>query len=35
MVNELFQIQFSIGKFYKDKVICDIVDMNVCHLLLG
>ena len=26
---------FSIGKNYKDEVWCDVVPMDVCHLLLG
>ncbi|XP_074314229.1 uncharacterized protein LOC141649438 [Silene latifolia] len=27
-------VSFSIGKVYKDEVICDLVPMDVCHLLL-
>lgn len=26
---------FSIGKLYKDEVVCDVVNMDACHLLLG
>jgi len=26
---------FSIGAIYKDQVWCDVVSMDVCHLLLG
>ena len=28
-------IKFSIGKTYKDEVWCDVIPMDVCHLLLG
>jgi hypothetical protein len=28
-------IQFSIGKNYKDEVLCDVVPMDACHILLG
>ncbi|GKC24474.1 hypothetical protein Tco_1026624 [Tanacetum coccineum] len=34
-VTERCRIPLSIGKFYKDKVLCDVVGMNVCHLLFG
>ena len=27
-------VEFSLGDF-KDKVLCDIVEMDACHLLLG
>ena len=27
-------IQFAIGSF-KDKVLCDVLDMTACHVLLG
>ncbi|XP_057852864.2 uncharacterized protein LOC131063114 [Cryptomeria japonica] len=33
-VNEKALVEFNMGP-YKDKVLCDIVPMNVCHLLLG
>ena len=23
------------GKCYVDEVVCDVVEMNVCHLILG
>ena len=35
MVNEVSKVQFSIGKFYQDEIVCDVVDMHACHLLLG
>lgn len=28
-------VPFSIGKNYSDKVLCDVVDMEACHILLG
>ncbi|XP_059441865.1 uncharacterized protein LOC132174190 [Corylus avellana] len=28
-------VSFSIGKRYKDKVWCDVVAMDACHILLG
>ena len=28
-------VHFSIGKNYSDKILCDVVEMKVCHLLLG
>ncbi|XP_074302921.1 uncharacterized protein LOC141637256 [Silene latifolia] len=28
-------VSFSIGKVYKDEVLCDVVPMDACHLLLG
>lgn len=27
------QVPFSIGKHYQDMAVCDIVDMDACHLL--
>lgn len=34
LVNEQSEVEFQIGK-YKDKVLCDIMPMDVCHILLG
>ena len=34
LVDEQCEVEFQIGK-YKDKVICDIMPMDVCHILLG
>ncbi|XP_031401155.1 uncharacterized protein LOC116211083 [Punica granatum] len=28
-------VQFSIGRHYKDEVLCNVVPMDACHLLLG
>jgi len=27
------RVPISIGKHYKEKVICDVLNMNVCHIL--
>ena len=34
LVNEQTWVEFSIGA-YKDKVLCDVLPMDACHLLLG
>eukprot|EP00253_Pinus_taeda_P017119 PITA_17119 len=34
LVDEQCEVEFHIGK-YRDKVICDIMPMDVCHILLG
>ncbi|XP_024028355.1 uncharacterized protein LOC112093679 [Morus notabilis] len=34
-VDEVCQVPFSIDKFYKDEVECDVIDMDACHVLLG
>ena len=31
---EQYLVDFQIGQ-YKDQVLCDIMDMNSCHILLG
>ena len=33
-MNEQAWVDFSIGG-YKDKILCDILPMDACHLLLG
>lgn len=25
----------SIGKHYRDDVVCDVIDIDACHILLG
>ncbi|PKU62463.1 RNA-directed DNA polymerase [Dendrobium catenatum] len=35
VVSEMCQIVFSIGKHYTCEVLCDVLDMDVCHLILG
>ncbi|GFY94470.1 phototropin 2 [Actinidia rufa] len=34
-LTEQCDISFSNGKDYQDVVICDVVDMDACHMLLG
>ena len=34
LVNEQCKVEFHIGG-YKDKVLCDIIPMDVSHILLG
>lgn len=34
VVDEQTFVDFEIGE-YKDKVLCDIIPMDACHLLLG
>jgi len=33
-VKHQVDIKFSIGK-YKDRVLCDVIPMEACHILLG
>eukprot|EP00253_Pinus_taeda_P011532 PITA_11532 len=34
LVDEQSEVEFQIGR-YKDRIICDIMPMDVCHILLG
>ncbi|XP_020678937.1 uncharacterized protein LOC110097058 [Dendrobium catenatum] len=34
-VTELCKVTFSIGKHYVSEVLCDVLDMDVCHIILG
>ena len=34
LVNEQCEVEFQLGK-YKDKIVCDVMPMDVCHILLG
>ena len=34
LVNEQSEVEFPIGS-YKDKIVCDIMPMDVFHILLG
>lgn len=34
-VTQACKVPLSIGKHYKQEVLCDILDMNACHILLG
>ncbi|XP_020689175.1 uncharacterized protein LOC110104415 [Dendrobium catenatum] len=29
------RVTFSIGKYYASEVLCDVLDMDICHLILG
>ncbi|XP_062162121.1 uncharacterized protein LOC133869181 [Alnus glutinosa] len=33
-VSDTYRILFSIGQSYRDEVICDVVEMEACHVLL-
>lgn len=32
-VPEVCKVPLSIGKYYKDEILCDVVDMDACHIL--
>lgn len=34
-VNNICSVPPSIGNNYKDQIVCDVLDMDVCHILLG
>eukprot|EP00253_Pinus_taeda_P016642 PITA_16642 len=34
LVDEQCEVEFQIGR-YKDKILCNVMPMDVCHLLLG
>ncbi|KAI0530516.1 hypothetical protein KFK09_000060 [Dendrobium nobile] len=34
-VTEQCRVSFSIGKHYASEVLCDVLDMDVCHIILG
>ncbi|KAB5561275.1 hypothetical protein DKX38_006232 [Salix brachista] len=34
-VTETCHIQFSIGRNYADKITCDVVEMDACHMIFG
>ena len=33
-VTEICHVPITIGKHYKDAIICDVVDMDASHILL-
>jgi hypothetical protein len=35
LVTERSRFTFSIRKHYSDSILCDVVEMNACHLILG
>ncbi|XP_019168246.1 PREDICTED: uncharacterized protein LOC109163967 [Ipomoea nil] len=34
-VTEICHVPISIGKSYEDTIACEVIDMDVCHILLG
>ncbi|XP_020691321.2 uncharacterized protein LOC110105961 [Dendrobium catenatum] len=34
-VTDMCRVTFSIGKHYVCEVVCDVLDMDICHLILG
>ncbi|XP_020672881.1 uncharacterized protein LOC110092596 [Dendrobium catenatum] len=34
-VSDMCRVNFSIGKHYNSEILCDVLDMDVCHLILG
>ncbi|XP_020693469.2 uncharacterized protein LOC110107535, partial [Dendrobium catenatum] len=34
-ITELCRVPLSIGKSYASEVVCDVIDMDVCHIILG
>lgn len=34
IVNEQCEVEMQLGK-YRDKILCDVMHMDVCHILLG
>lgn len=32
---EICIVPLSIGNLYQDQLVCDVLEMDVCHLLLG
>ena len=34
LVNEQCEMEFQLGS-YKDRIMCDVMPMDVCHILLG
>ena len=35
LVTQQCRVTFSIGKCYVDEVVCEVVEMDACHLILG
>jgi hypothetical protein len=35
LVTKRCRFTFSIGKHYSDSILCDVVEMDECHLILG
>ena len=34
-IMDLYHIPIFVGEFYQDYFICDVVDLDKCHILLG
>ncbi|KAJ9565683.1 hypothetical protein OSB04_001649 [Centaurea solstitialis] len=34
-VTQVCKVPLSIGNYYKEDVLCDVLDMDACHILLG
>jgi hypothetical protein len=34
MVSQQCRVEFKIGG-YRDEILCDVIPMDVCHILLG
>ncbi|XP_020698415.2 uncharacterized protein LOC110111061 [Dendrobium catenatum] len=34
-VSDMCRVPISIGKHYASEVLCDVIDMDVCHIILG
>ncbi|XP_020690236.1 uncharacterized protein LOC110105185 [Dendrobium catenatum] len=34
-ISDMCRVSFSIGKNYTCEVLCDVIDMDVCHMILG
>ena len=35
LVTQQCHVTFSMGKCYVDEVVCNVVEMDACHLILG
>jgi hypothetical protein len=35
LVTKRSRFTFSIGKNYSDSILCDVMEMDACHLILG
>ncbi|XP_020695711.1 uncharacterized protein LOC110109125 [Dendrobium catenatum] len=35
LVTDFCRVQFSIGKHYSCEALCDVLEMDVCHVILG
>ena len=34
LITQLYRVTFSMGKFYVDEVVRNVVEMDACHLIL-